>query len=147
MFSLLRLRTRDMQCTVHGTEFKVVPAGVSKVSGKPYQSFMACSERGCREKPPRAETPVAKFEQSLDMSAGVTAAANKDRLITKTAVVKSLIERGDKYSLEVLQEAEAWVRWIEGKTMPVVPKDTTWNAIPKAVNSNGDEISLDSIPF
>lgn len=39
-------------CPVHGTN-KVVPAGISQRTGKPYEAFMACGERGCNEKPPR----------------------------------------------------------------------------------------------
>jgi len=39
-------------CPVHHGS-KVVPAGVSKKTGKPYQAFVACSEPGCNEKPPR----------------------------------------------------------------------------------------------
>lgn len=39
-------------CPVHGA-MKVVPAGVSQRTGKPYQAFVACPERGCSEKPPR----------------------------------------------------------------------------------------------
>ena len=37
-------------CPAHGG-VKFVPAGVSKKSGKPYQGFWACPERGCDEKP------------------------------------------------------------------------------------------------
>lgn len=39
-------------CPVHGTS-KVVPAGVSKKTGKPYNAFTACGEQGCNEKPGR----------------------------------------------------------------------------------------------
>lgn len=39
-------------CPVHGTS-KVVPAGVSKRTNKPYDAFVACPERGCDQKPPR----------------------------------------------------------------------------------------------
>lgn len=39
-------------CPVHGTS-KVVPAGVSKKTGKPYNAFTACGEIGCNEKPGR----------------------------------------------------------------------------------------------
>ena len=39
-------------CPVHGT-VKVVPAGVSSRTGKPYDSFLSCTERDCSEKPPR----------------------------------------------------------------------------------------------
>ena len=40
-------------CPVHGGR-KVVPAGVSARTGQPYNAFVACAERGCNEKPPRA---------------------------------------------------------------------------------------------
>ena len=38
-----------MKCITHQVEMKVVPAGVSKRTGKPYNSFEACPEKGCRE--------------------------------------------------------------------------------------------------
>ena len=41
------------QCPVHHGS-KVVPAGVSRKTGKPYSEFVACSEPGCNEKPPFA---------------------------------------------------------------------------------------------
>ena len=40
------------QCPIHHGS-KVVPAGVSKKSGRPYQAFVACSEQNCDQKPPR----------------------------------------------------------------------------------------------
>lgn len=41
----------DGVCPVHGAEWKLVPAGTSKKTGKPYNAFWVCSERGCDEKP------------------------------------------------------------------------------------------------
>lgn len=38
-----------MKCAIHNVEFKLIPAGVSKKSGKPYSEFYACPEKGCRE--------------------------------------------------------------------------------------------------
>lgn len=43
-----------MPCPIHGSEWKTIPAGVSKTTGKPYNAFQACPERGCKEKPPKA---------------------------------------------------------------------------------------------
>ena len=40
------------QCPQHHSS-KVVPAGVSKKSGKPYQAFVVCGEQGCEQRPPR----------------------------------------------------------------------------------------------
>ena len=39
-------------CPIHHSS-KVVPAGVSKRTGAKYEAFVACSEPGCNEKPPR----------------------------------------------------------------------------------------------
>jgi len=50
-------------CPVH-QKGRIVPAGVSKRTGKPYNTFWACSEPGCNEKgiysgpPPMAPPPV-----------------------------------------------------------------------------------------
>jgi hypothetical protein len=38
-------------CPVHGQPWRLVPAGVSKRTGEPYDAFHACPERGCRAKP------------------------------------------------------------------------------------------------
>ena len=50
-------------CPVHNVPFKQVPAGVSKTTGKPYSAFMACPERGCREKPQQQGGWTAVREQ------------------------------------------------------------------------------------
>ncbi len=38
-------------CPIHGVQWRVVPAGVSKRSGQPYREFRACAEPGCQERP------------------------------------------------------------------------------------------------
>jgi hypothetical protein len=38
-------------CPMHGEPWKVVPAGISKKSGKPYAEFRACPEPGCDQRP------------------------------------------------------------------------------------------------
>jgi hypothetical protein len=38
-------------CPVHGTPWKLVPAGVSKRTGKPYDAFYTCSNRDCQLRP------------------------------------------------------------------------------------------------
>lgn len=40
-------------CPLHGSR-KVVPAGVSRTSGKAYESFVACATPFCKERPPRS---------------------------------------------------------------------------------------------
>jgi hypothetical protein len=48
-------------CPVHGTAAKLVPAGVSRSSGRPYNAFMACSTPFCDQRPPR-NGPVSPVE-------------------------------------------------------------------------------------
>jgi hypothetical protein len=38
-------------CPIHGTPWKVVPAGISKKTGKAYDAFRACSTAGCDQRP------------------------------------------------------------------------------------------------
>lgn len=38
-------------CPIHHTPWKVVPAGISKKSGRPYESFRACTVAGCDQRP------------------------------------------------------------------------------------------------
>jgi len=45
------------RCPVHGSG-KLVPAGISKKSGKPYGAFLACTDRDCTEKPPFHSAPI-----------------------------------------------------------------------------------------
>lgn len=47
----LAQRTSAELCPVHNVAWRVVPAGVSKKTGEPYNAFIACPERGCNERP------------------------------------------------------------------------------------------------
>ena len=38
-------------CPVHRVPWKTVPAGVSKKTGRKYDAFLACPERGCDQRP------------------------------------------------------------------------------------------------
>jgi len=38
-------------CPVHHQPWRTVPAGTSKKTGRPYDAFLACPERGCDERP------------------------------------------------------------------------------------------------
>jgi hypothetical protein len=40
----------SLTCPTHGATAKMIPGGVSKATGKPYDAFWACSFKGCREK-------------------------------------------------------------------------------------------------
>lgn len=38
-------------CPIHHEPWKVVPAGISKKTGRPYDAFQACPVRGCDQRP------------------------------------------------------------------------------------------------
>lgn len=38
-------------CPIHHQPWKIVPAGVSAKTGKPYDAFRACQVRGCDQRP------------------------------------------------------------------------------------------------
>lgn len=40
------------QCPVHHQDWKYIPAGTSKKSGRPYEAFYACPVNGCTQRPP-----------------------------------------------------------------------------------------------
>lgn len=45
-------------CPDHDVEWRLVPGGISKKTGKPYNPFWACPERGCNNKPPKDENVI-----------------------------------------------------------------------------------------
>lgn len=40
-------------CPIHKAPWKIVPAGMSKRTGRSYDAFAACPEKGCDQRPPR----------------------------------------------------------------------------------------------
>ena len=38
-------------CPTHLVTWKVIPAGVSKTTGRPYASFKVCPEKDCKQRP------------------------------------------------------------------------------------------------
>lgn len=54
-----------MQCSQHGIEFVLKPAGVSKRTGQPYSEFYACPTYGCKERPPRQGNYAPRANSSV----------------------------------------------------------------------------------
>lgn len=111
------------KCPIHNVEFKWRPPGTSK-SGKPYQGFWSCPMRNddgsfCSQKPPQApegrQGASVAFQQGLEASGQQIAAQSKDATITRLAICKSLVERGEKWSPAAKAEAEAWLAWVNNK--------------------------------
>lgn len=43
----------DSPCPVHGTGWRMIKAGVSKKTNKPFNAFYVCQTEGCDERPGR----------------------------------------------------------------------------------------------
>lgn len=90
-----------MQCPIHHVEFREVPAGVSKTTGKPYNAFMACPERGCREKPPKPEwAPEAVRQQYAPTTVVKEDKPDWDKIAegkVRHGVICAMLENGRTY--------------------------------------------------
>jgi len=73
------------KCNICGNVFKLVPAGVSKTSGKPYSAFYACSTRGCKGKPvsPSTQTNATLPPKNAN---GEVSKGNSDTLLSAILV-------------------------------------------------------------
>lgn len=45
------MNSPSIMCPIHNQPLKLVPAGVSKKTNRPYNAFYACPERGCDYRP------------------------------------------------------------------------------------------------
>jgi len=135
-------KTVAMSQCVHGE--RVRREGVSKKNGKPYVAHFCPAPKGSPDQCPpefekdapagRAGAPQ-RFAQEQASADFQNNAAKKDATITKLAIVKELIARGDKFSVESVAEAEKWVKFCEGKTVPLTGRTAE------------EEIPVSEIPF
>lgn len=152
-------------CAIHNVEMNW-KTGNSKSTGRPY-AFWSCSEKmpdgsWCPWKPGnnKQRTPSQNFSQDLKQSSAAMdqekKQAAKELLITRTAIAKSMIERGDKYGLETFNEFRKWVDVCLGKNpLANAPAATTSpvEAAPMPKFSpppeppEEEQVNLDSIPF
>ena len=52
-------------CPLHLQPFRLVPAGTSKTTQRPYAAFWACPTMGCKQKPDQTEVPLS-VDEPLD---------------------------------------------------------------------------------
>lgn len=131
-----------MQCPIHNTEFKLVPAGVSKSTNRPYAAFWACPERGCKQRPTQQEAakPVAAFTKSLDKDLEEMKwqeiGAQKNRSNLAAAWIRSN-RPVDEHTFQQLALFEGYVLngKIDVRTPKVIPP-TAPNPVMDKVNSN-----------
>lgn len=121
-------------CPIHNQPFKLVPAGTSKNTGKPYSAFMACPERGCREKPAQQGGWPAVREQVAHKVAPEKAVMTKedwerkeqrtDNKILLQVAFKAAIEvctAGKSTIGEVYDNTLKFHTWLLAQTQPQKP--------------------------
>lgn len=132
-------------CPEHNVELKLIPAGISNKTNRPYKAFFACPERGCQagkvyganSSTPRPQTSLQPILKGFSEDQKAT-----NTTILRSAIAKSLIESGKtllqpsgQFNPFLIKEAEEWVKWCQGapvETKPIVPEE---------------KINLDDIPF
>jgi|WetSurMetagenome_2_1015567.scaffolds.fasta_scaffold216890_4 hypothetical protein len=97
-----------MDCQQCGAAIKTVPAGVSKSSGKAYDSFQVCSNRGCGWRPPRTATPAPRPAALVTPPPGVHNGDTRDKAMLM-AYAKDLVvaemQRGDQFEGNSVERA------------------------------------------
>ena len=100
-----------INCAKCGGEMRLIPAGVSKKTGKPYQAFYSCLDRNCGGTA-KADTPVKKFEQGLDQQ-------NQDKKWEEISRGKvrhgfsiEAYKMGKELSLETKLEIDTWTNFV-----------------------------------
>lgn len=134
-------------CAEHGTPFKLIPAGVSKNTGRPYDAFYACETKGCKNKP-NQNAPVSP-QKHLE--------GNKidwDELAVgkcQSLFLAAYIESGHTFNETILQAGLAKKlaeMVVYGHSVSELPKET----MPVAkLSEDGfirtEEVSVEDIPF
>jgi len=100
-------------CPEHGA-CKIIPAGVSKTTGRPYNAFFACVDRNCKWKPPKKATPTS--DQNFE--AGLTKDLTEDRRqnsITRSVALNNavtLFANKEATTQIILATADEFVNWL-----------------------------------
>ncbi len=122
-------------CQVHNTEMQLRKGQ--------YGDFWSCGQKlqdgsWCKYKPPKPQTNDQKWDDTLDRAGAMMDNNKKDTLITRLAIAKSIIERGDKWGMETIKESEAVFSWVTGRNQCLLKAFTE----PKT-----DQVPVDQIPF
>ena len=104
---------------MHDLTMKLIPAGVSRKTGKPYKAFYVCEVEGCTEKGPAPQieakepfdegfkTPQQQTEEHIDRE------KQKNDQITRVALAKAFIAKEVDFDNAVLNnDLTKWEHWV-----------------------------------
>lgn len=110
-----------MNCPLHDQPFKLIPAGTSKKTGKPYGAFFTCQVMGCREKPTEApkapqiakSSPTGTFKQGLEGLAAVEDGQSQGKRMNRSNMaaraLTGVIQKQGEIPWQMLKDLEHWV--------------------------------------
>lgn len=126
-------------CLLCGSAVKLVPAGTSKKTGKPYDAFYSCQNRDC------GKTYKCEATGTPAMAMNNVAKKTEDDKWEKISEGKvrhgvsiAYIEKGEKLNMTTINEINAWVDYI------MTGKPFTKN-VEQSMKEDG--LIVDEIPF
>ena len=108
-------------CPIHNEPWKTIPSGISKKTGRSYNSFQVCPHKDCTEKPSRVELndsdPIdhaikQTYESISDIKPDWDAIA---RGKVRNSVACALLSRNgvvNKIEKDIIEIMETWVNYI-----------------------------------
>jgi len=135
-------------CEIHRCDMKLIPAGVSKKTGKPYNAFYACQVSDCTFRPPGpSASPTPDPVQSSNGGASSGLKTNpSDKSIIRQVAFKGAIElvAAGKVGLEQVHGlTDKFDRIIQATALPsLLPPQEELPVIQQ-----GEDIDVESIPF
>lgn len=117
-----------ISCPVHLSEMRMIPAGISKKTNKPYKAFYVCSTEGCTEKGPAPQVEVKEpFDKgySVPRQQEVFTDRDKSSQIARLTLAKTFIQAGVDFDNAVKNnDLEKWELYVmTGKSPAEQMKD------------------------
>jgi hypothetical protein len=110
-------------CPICGQPLKLIPAGISKGTGKAYQAFWSCPNR-CKQTSQPKPTPIQNFSANLDQQ-------NNDKKWQEISTGKvrhgfaiEAFKKGLPLNVKTAVEINAWTSYVmSGKLSPIADPD------------------------
>lgn len=140
-------------CPVCGSERKLIPAGVSKKTGRSYNSFWSCPNN-CKDNSPRANYPQQELtREPVNQGPVKTGPDLKDIAIARESALKDVADiMGDRTDLDVavremLAAAETLVKYIYAPypLVGITPQDSDFPAPMQDYPT--EDVDTDDLPF
>lgn len=151
-----------MQCEVHALDMKLIPAGVSKKTGKPYNAFYVCPVDGCKWKPApvtagwsavreQVAQKVAPEKASMTPEMWEEKEQRKNKNILLQVAFKAAVEltpKNNPYDPELLKKDTLyWHQWLLSQTEQAKPTAQPTSLPTIQTEDDGFESLANSIDF